>query len=120
MVTSPTEGGEGGGEGGGDGQSQSAPSQKNNEEEAAEGVFSQAVDGTAAPSDAAAAPAQRWPRIEEARPTDVDPRMWEGLFEWAVWKLSLLLGGAHQVAAFVRDQCDCTRWDALMTADLID
>jgi hypothetical protein len=40
-----------------------------------------------------------------------------GLFEWIVWKLSLLLG-AHQLAAFVRDLCTEMRFDVLVDTSL--
>ena len=47
-----------------------------------------------------------------ARPSDVAAGEWQGLFEFVVWKLALLVGGAH-VLPFVRDLCHPSRFASL-------
>lgn len=62
-------------------------------------------------------PPVTWSHVEAQCPSYVPVGEWVGLFEWIVWKLSLLLG-AHQLAAFVRDLCSEMRFDVLVDTSL--
>ena len=59
----------------------------------------------------------QWSRLNTLRPADIDGLTWSGLFEFVVWKLSLLLE-ARQVAPFVEDMCDPARFDHLEFANV--
>ena len=50
--------------------------------------------------------------LHATRPADVTAAEWQGLFEFVVWKLSLLLGAEH-VFAFCHDLLDDGRFSQL-------
>ena len=53
-----------------------------------------------------------WMLLESKRPWDVDRRQWEGLFEYVVMKLSLLLG-PHHALPFAKELLEPKRWKGL-------
>ena len=67
--------------------------------------------GGDSPEDATGAVA--WPALEAERPHTVKVRDWEGLFEYVVFKGSMLLG-AHQLLPFVVDLLDTGRFERLL------
>ena len=53
-----------------------------------------------------------WPALQAERPADVSAAAWSGLFEFVVWKASLLLG-AREVVPFLVEFCDPGRFASL-------
>ena len=60
--------------------------------------------------------ASPWPALEAERPHTVKVRDWEGLFEYVVFKGSMLLG-AHQLLPFVVDLLDTGRFERLLARE---
>ena len=54
-----------------------------------------------------------WPALEQHRPAGIVRSEWEGLFEYVIFKGSLLLG-PHLLLPFVVDLCDATRFERLL------
>ena len=75
----------------------------------AKAADAQAVGAQAAPAavDAAVSTA-----LHACRPSDVRPDEWQGVFEFVLWKLSLLIGAEH-LLAFTRDLLDPARFAML-------
>ena len=55
-----------------------------------------------------------WRALHACRPSHVDAEVWGGLFEFVLYKASLLLGG-HNVRPFVEDLCAAERFDRART-----
>lgn len=53
--------------------------------------------------------------LHAMRPSDIPSGEWQGLFEYVVWKLALLIG-AEQMLPFVRDLCSPARFAQLQLA----
>mmetsp|Transcript_46513 Transcript_46513/g.92836 ORF Transcript_46513/g.92836 Transcript_46513/m.92836 type:complete len:168 (-) Transcript_46513:143-646(-) len=55
---------------------------------------------------------ESWAAVLEARPDSVEPATWQGLLEFVIWKLILLLGVPRTIG-LIDDLCDADRFHCL-------